>query len=161
VDVDDDAAWARVYVIPFPISHLGHEDKRRKLRLARSSNLQGILRWAVEGAGKWYATEQGLQAPETVKSSTQAQRGTQDFVQQFLDEMTEDKPNVYTNSGVLWSFYEDWCKDNGVPAKYQNQFSQALNRKGYAITRARVNGTLRRVIKGLQIIDKSVTRDAP
>jgi putative DNA primase/helicase len=48
-DPDDDALWGRVQVLTFPRSHLGEEDLELKQRLRTPGNLQGVLRWAVEG----------------------------------------------------------------------------------------------------------------
>ncbi len=48
-DPDDDALWGRMQVLTFPRSHLGEEDTELKQRLRRPGNLQGVLRWAVEG----------------------------------------------------------------------------------------------------------------
>lgn len=157
VDVDDDAAWARVQVIEFPVSHLGNEDKALKARLAEPANLRGLLAWIVAGARKWYSLPEGLKPPESVKRKTQAQRSAQDFVQQFIDELCEADPESWTHSGALHQAYKSWCESNGVAPKMQNLFSQALAGKGYALTRKRQDGKLFRAIIGLKL---SVTRDA-
>lgn len=150
VDVDDSAAWARVRVIEFPNSYLGREDKALKQRLSEPASLRGVLRWAVEGACLWYAAGgSGLPHPEKIKRDTQTQRAKQDFIQQFLDERTKPNPEGYIHSGALWEIYKAWCDSNGVPAKLQNQFSQALETKGFHLSRKRIDGALKRVIMGL------------
>lgn len=157
VDVDDDAAWSRVKVIEFPISRVGHEDKRLKRDLAKEENLRGVLRWAVEGAREWYQADNGLQFPETVTKATAAQRESQDFIRQYLIESTQDDLGAWIHTGALWESYKAWCDSNGVPAKYQNQFSQALKAKGYEFDRKRnVEKKLIRVVKGLKM---NVTHD--
>lgn len=158
VDVDDEAAWARVQVIEFPNSYLGHEDKRLKARLATPDNLRGLLRWIVEGAMKWYTLEGGLRPPQSIVKKTRTQRAEQDFIQQFLDELIDNDPEGWIHSGELHKIYRQWCDDNGVPPKMQNQFSQALVHKGYILARRRSDGKLIRVIHGLAV-KQSVTRD--
>lgn len=158
VDVDDDAAWGRVRVVEFPHSHLGKEDKTLKARLTQPENLRGVLRWAVEGAMKWYRLPKGLNTPQAVQKATQAQRNTQDFIQQYLDECCEKDATAWIHSGALWENYRTWCEANGVPPKYQNAFSQAIVSKGFSLTRIREasDGKVKRVITGL----KFATRDA-
>ena len=60
-DVDDDALWYRVKVLEFPNGHAGQEDKTLKPRMKAADTLRGVLRWAVEGAKRWYAAPTGLE----------------------------------------------------------------------------------------------------
>jgi putative DNA primase/helicase len=133
VDVDDDAAWYRVRVIEFPTSHAGREDKTLKRRLSDPDNLAGVLAWAVEGARRWYAAEStnGLPYPDKIKRSTAAHREELDFIGRFIAECCKDAPASFIRNSTLYPAYETWCHDNGVTAKKQRAFSQALKNKGY------------------------------
>jgi len=134
-DPDDEAVWYRVRVIPFPNSYVGKEDKALKAHLQKPENLRGVLRWAVEGARKWYALDrhQGIQTPEIVQDATDKAQNGVDFVQQWLTECTEktDNDEDQQTNQVLYINYERWCKNSGVTPKHQTGLTQALKAKGY------------------------------
>jgi len=78
-DPDDRAIWSRPFVINFPKSHEGSEDTTLKSRLREPENLEGILRWVIDGAMKWY--QQGkLIAPDEIVKSTKEHKDSQDTV---------------------------------------------------------------------------------
>jgi len=137
LDPDDDAAWGRVKVLKFPNSHLGSEDLSIKKRLKSREYQTALLYWLADGAAIWYTT--GLPRPTDagdgarIATQTQAERDAQDYVLQFTEERltrTGDEADRLT-TGELHTAYESWCKANGVPTKYINQFTQALKAKGW------------------------------
>jgi putative DNA primase/helicase len=87
VDVDDDAAWARVRVVEFPNSHLGEEDIGLKRRMRQPENLRGVLAWLVQGARTFYeylARGQAIPTPSIVQAATREHREALDFVGQWI-----------------------------------------------------------------------------
>lgn len=132
-DPEDDALWGRVRVIEFPHSFLGMEDKSKKDRLKDPLVLQGVLWWAVQGAVKWYALgSRGLSTPETVAKTTQEHRDELDYVQQWLDECSNDLEDGWTPNEVVTASYGGWCKNNHVQyPKGPKALAQSLKAKGY------------------------------
>lgn len=130
-DVEDDAVWGRARVINFPISRLGHEDKMLKRRMKRPENLKAVLKWAVEGAMRWFDEE--LKTPDYVAEHTEAARSAVDFVQGWLDECTNTLPGEWTANSVLYLSYSNWCKANGVTPKQQRGLGNALKTKGFQV----------------------------
>ena len=150
-DPDDDAVWGRVRVVEFKHSYLGKEDKGLKQRMKSPKILSGVLAWAVAGAVEWFKFgKQGLPEPETSTNIKAKHRAALDNVQAWLDECC--KRGEFTGSSDLYSSYQNWCKDNGVTAKYQKGFTQALDRKGFATGRERIEAKQVRVIKGIEIL---------
>jgi len=146
-DADDDALWGRVQVFTFPRSHLGEEDTTLKARLREAANLQGVLRWAVEGAMRWYATGR-LEPPAVVLAATGRHRATQDYVSQWLGEcclLSEqgDDPNAFTSSAELMRSYQAWCESSAVrPLSTRDlgyalahRFGRQTGRQGHRATR--------------------------
>jgi putative DNA primase/helicase len=132
-DVDDDAAWYRVRVIPFPHSWAGREDKGLKRRLREPGNLRGVLAWLVQGAMAWYSRgNKGLQTPDSVKVATRKARQELDFVGQWLDECIEvtGRPEDFMVNAAIYASYETWAKNNGVTPKKKRSLTTALKRKG-------------------------------
>lgn len=155
VDVDDDAAWARVHVINFPNSHFGKEDKGLKTRLLSEQNLRGVLAWAIEGAKKWYASPNGLVAPMEVKTATQDHRSELDYIQMYLEDRCTIEPgnkDLYVASSALYSDYKFWCENEGHKPKYQRQFTISLTSKGFTTGKEYIGAKQARVIYGLKLL---------
>jgi putative DNA primase/helicase len=138
VDVDDDAAWARVRVLEFPNSHLGREDIGLKERMKRPDNLRGVLAWLVEGAKRFYACAgegKALPTPDIVIASTRDHREALDFVGQWMTERLE-RANGQTDAQACWQNYKAWCEANGVlNPKGIRAFKEALERRGVVFER--------------------------
>ena len=153
VDVDDDAAWYRLRVIPFPNSHAGKEDKSLKARLRSGPALAGVLAWAVEGARLWYGLgSRGLVTPEAIDKATRAQRDALDFVQSWLDEKCVMGPGLWVSNELLYQSYGAWCKNNGVTPKGQKTLAQSLQAKGLTTgAQKKVSGVNHRGVEGLDL----------
>jgi putative DNA primase/helicase len=129
-DPEDDALWYRVLVVEFPNSHAGHEDTTLKTRLKSPEVQQGILKWVVEGAIRWYASER-LHVPERVKLATQAHRDELDTVALWVDDEVREEEGEFTPFAMLYQSYKLWCENNGVEPKKSRELGQALKRRGY------------------------------
>lgn len=154
VDPSDDAAWGRVRVIEFPNSYLGREDKTLKARMHTLENLEGVLRWAAEGAKAWYASPTGLNHPADVSTATQKHRDLLDHVQQWIDEdcRIDLSLQAYTGSGVAYQAYKNWCINNGIVPLGQTRLTEQLQQKGMKAERKWVGTKYQRVIAGLELI---------
>lgn len=130
-DVDDGAAWGRLRVINFPNSHLGIENKLLKAEMAAPENLAGVLRWAVEGAVRWYASHTGLTTPGKVAAATEKAHDDADFVAAWIEECALREQGSWAPNHLIHQNYANWCKEAGVTAKGQRSLSQALAAKGY------------------------------
>lgn len=133
-DVDDDAFWYRIKVIPFPVSKAGHEDKTLKFRLKSPDGLVGILAWAVSGAIDWY--KNGLPEPTAVKEATNEARDKLDFVQAWINDETTPDPEARIPIATLRKSYEAWCHNNGVPAKNSARLGDSLRHKGFEVVKS-------------------------
>ena len=133
-DVDDDALWGRVKVVPFPNSRLGSEDKTLKMRLQSPEVLEGVLSFLVDGAALWYEYQgRGLITPDTVKQVTQQQRSAQDSVGQWLEECCEFKEGEWTENTKVRLSYDNWCESNGYEPKKAKGLAQSLVAHGYEV----------------------------
>jgi putative DNA primase/helicase len=159
VDVDDDAAWYRLRVIPFPNSHAGKEDKSLKARLRSGPALSGVLAWAVKGAKMWYALgSRGLVTPEAIDKATRAQRDALDFVQSWLDETCVMGPGLWVSNELLYQSYGAWCKANGVSPKGQKTLAQSLQAKGLTTgAQKKVSGVNHKGVEGLDLAIRQAT----
>lgn len=151
-DVDDDALWYRVKVLEFPVSHVGGEDKTLKPRMKSRENLVGVLRWAVDGAIKWYASPNGLTHPESVTISTQKHRDDLDYVGLWLTEETAPEPDGWVSNDMAYQSYKQWSIRSGVSAKQLRGFLRAMRGKNYQTDALKRSGErVHKGIKGIRI----------
>ena len=154
IDVDDDAAWYRLKVIPFPNSYAGREDKLLKQRLREPESLRGVLAWAVAGAREWFSSDDGLQTPDAVEQTTKHAREEMDFVAQWLTECVNSKEKAkldtarFVSNASLHGSYKAWCDENGVKPKSLRGLTQSLNAKGYRAGEAKWNQITEKTERG-------------
>lgn len=132
LDADDSAGWSRIVPFHFPIERRdsGLENPAIKRMFQTPEQQKGILRWAVEGAVKYYERG-GLYIPDALQSDKQRQRDKLDKVGSWLEENTARKAGYATCSASVISNYEQWCKHNAVEPKRAKSFTQAMERHGY------------------------------
>jgi phage/plasmid-associated DNA primase len=155
-DADDEAAWGRVQVFTFPNSHLGKEDTALKDRMKSPENLRGVLRWAVEGAMRWYALDR-LEEPESIKKATEAQRNAQDYVGQWIDDCCALDKASWAPYGALRQSYVAWCKANDVDARRTNDFVDTLIKRFNCVAK-RQAGTGTRGYQGIGVNARELPR---
>lgn len=136
MDADDTAGWARMQVIKFPNSYLGREDKMLKATMRSEEVLQGVLKWAVEGAMEWYKNpRKGLIAPTVVQEETKRARESLDWVSEWVREdiviTGGDEDRLPSNR--YRQRYKDWCDERGVKPKGPRSLNKSLRRQGYKV----------------------------
>ena len=158
-DPDDNALWGRVKVVEFPHSYYGKEDKTLKERLKSPEQLEGVLKWIVDGAANSY--KQGLHTPEAVTKSTQAQRDQLDTVGLWLEECCDTtNKNAKAPSTEVRKSYVQWCDENGHEAKKAKAFNDSLRLKGLEPNTSERHGAhVQKVVKGLRLEPTLLTQE--
>lgn len=153
-DVDDDAFWGRVKMIEFPNSHLGKEDKQLKERMKSAKNLEGVLRWIVEGAVEWFKSPHGLNTPIDVDNANKARRYELDYIQQWIDACCQLNPTAWTTNAAAYYSYKSWCEGTGIKPKQMESLSQVLAKKGFrtGVQRRVGNGQRAKGVEGFSIV---------
>ncbi len=132
-DVDDDALWSRLRVIPFPNSYVGREDRDLKARMKSPEMQRQILAWAADGARAWYRTlPRGLPTPPSIEEATQAARNEVDEVGHWLAEciVVTGAVDDFVPNAALHASYEAWRQQVGAPPRKMTWLTQALKAKG-------------------------------
>jgi putative DNA primase/helicase len=140
-DPGDDALWARLLVMTFPFSHIGDEDPYLRERLWQVENMEGFLRWILEGAILWQSEGLGT-PPGEVIADTQKYRDDQDYVKLWLN----DEPCIKDNKGEIerllfeeddWESaadltksFKQWCNESSIKMLSPKQFAFELRRLG-------------------------------
>lgn len=107
VDTQVNAVWSRVKQVRWRRQFADHEqDKTLEWKLLEEA--EGIVRWAVEGARKWYAD--GLREPASVREATLDYKEQSDPLAEFIDtwvvETGDSRDVVFTAD--LWQALLKW-----------------------------------------------------
>ncbi|MDD7048436.1 MAG: phage/plasmid primase, P4 family [Lachnospiraceae bacterium] len=127
------------------------QDKHLKERLAQPENISGIFNWCLQGVREY--REHGLNPPATVLHATSEYAGSQDKVQQYLDDTYEPSEGHNIPVSKAYRLYEAWCADNGLQAFGKQRFIEELKRKEvYKKTGTCDGRSVRNVLTGYQLI---------
>ena len=134
----DEGIWRRIKLIPFSVTF---SDSQRDKGLAQRLRAEraGILTWLVQGCLAWQ--RQGLAEPTVVSEETAQYRRDEDRIGQFLgDQCVSGDPSYRVTRRDLYDTYAEWCRDNGLYAKSQIQFSKEISERG-GFGKSKIMGT--------------------
>ena len=126
------AIWERVRLIP--CENVIPKDKRDpKLRQhLREIEAEGIARWLVEGAMRWYAEGLG-QTPDDVEEATDEYRKEMDIIGDFIYECCETEGSVTAKE--LYQAYATWAREQGRPVFGSRRFTAEMKEAGHPVTK--------------------------
>jgi putative DNA primase/helicase len=132
----DHAIWRRIRLIPFAVT-IPENERDPDLIDKLKEELQGILRWAIEGLNPWL--EKGLGLPEVVRAATEEYRTESDLIESFLEECCEVDHNSEISKKALYDGYVDWCKGSGEEkhSATKKEFGARLSEKGFTERRTK------------------------
>lgn len=133
INAHDDAAWARLVLIPFLIQFRGTEYQIQDLDDILMTELPGILNWAIEGCLAWQVD--GLQRPAKVSDALDAYRADSDALQIFLDDVCVVEAAATCASHELFTTYAEWAKTANEFAFNMRTFKQRLQERGFICQR--------------------------
>jgi putative DNA primase/helicase len=149
----DEAIWRRIRLVPF--DHTVPEDQvdpdlLEKLR----QELPGILAWAVKGCLRWQ--QDGLSAPEKVRSATEAYREEEDLVAAFIRDRCATGPGCEEPAGLLFKAFKGWCEEQGEKGMSATAFGRRLSERGFVVSK-RAHG--KRFRNGIRLMAGDVESD--
>lgn len=151
----DNGIWRRIHLIPFSQSFTSNPDRNLERKL--TSELAGILNWALEGLREW--GRQGLNPPEIVRKATQEYRMESDYLAQWLSERTITREDATTPAKDLYEDYCTWATENGYNTRAvrngdrpisMTAWGRRMTEKGFQ----RLPNTSRKVYIGIGLLAK-------
>jgi putative DNA primase/helicase len=131
----DEAIRRRFNLIPFTVT-IPTEERDPELALKLKTEWSGILAWMIEGCLVWQC--EGLAAPASVTSATDAYLEAEDAVGTWFKERCEEESGAVERSSILFASWKDWAEKAGEPAGSQKKLSQKLEDRGFTITHDRL-----------------------
>jgi putative DNA primase/helicase len=126
----DYAIWRRVRLVPFDV--IIPEDERDPLLQEKiiTTELSGVLNWALEGCRMWQA--EGLGAPDEVKAATDAYREEQDVLGPFLDDCCERGERFSASASAIYAAFKRWAEAAGERPVSQRTLGEWLRERGFS-----------------------------
>lgn len=158
VATQDHGTWRRLLLEPWPVT-IPTEAIDTGLGDALRAEWGGILRWAIEGAMKWYRT--GLGIPIDVVAATEAYRTEEDVLGSFLRDLPLDTNGERSSS--LYIKYGEWCLQNGHRPMSATKLGKRLAERTDTRRESRRDGNYYlplRVVEGSRSFPKTPSRDA-
>lgn len=146
-EVDDEAFFRRILLVPFPDTvPRGERDPQLDEKL--QSELPGVLNWALEGLQR--LLKQGRFTADRTPAETQRTwERWGNSVARFKETCLEEAEGNALPKSDLYSAYVSYCEDEGIPKETQNKMTRALKQEGLEDGREYVDGDRQRVLYGL------------
>jgi putative DNA primase/helicase len=118
------AFWRRMRLIPFErvVSDDRKIDNLADVLVTEEGS--GILKWLIDGAGRYLGGDRDLTGPERVRIATTAYAETEDHTGRFFDECCSQGPEYRVEQASLYAAYRAWCENEGATAISSRAFAQ-------------------------------------
>ena len=144
----DDAIWRRVALVPFDVT-IPESERDPELKAKLTSELPGILAWAIRGYRAWRTERLGK--PAVLMMAVEDYRESEDMLGHFLLECTEKDSGMKVQASVLYGAYQAWSKRSGTRAANLTVFGEAMRSRG----EGSVDHRGRKFYEGRRIIEDS------
>lgn len=144
----DDAMRRRFNLVPF-LNKVEKAAQDQRLQEKLQGEGAGIMQWLVDGCLAWQRG--GLAAPAAVRTATEKYFTDQDLIGQWLAEYYVDDRGGLTANADLFKSWMLYAQAAGVEPGTQRQLTEALERRGYELTRTNALG---RCMRGLRLVGK-------
>ena len=124
INNSDHGIWRRIMAIPFNRTFTA-EEQDKELISKLSTELPGILNWAIEGCLAWQ--QQGLAPPAIIEDQIAEYRSSMDSISQFFQDECELGIEQSCSASQFYSAYRTWCLTVGKKPKTTTAFKKALD----------------------------------
>lgn len=126
----DPGTWRRLIVTPFRATISTQETRSNYGDTLVQQAGPAILSWAIQGAVDFARNGYRLQIPDAVEEVTEAYRGQEDWVGNFLAECCSLGQGAWVPSSELYQRYRHWAEDAGDYVRRLPDFNAALESRG-------------------------------
>jgi len=133
----------RLLCVPFPVHFKDLRENEQpslfvrqcqnNLKQKLKANPEGILKWLVNGAVKWYASQNlKMTAPQKVRAFSQKYFEEQDKVTAYIQHHCEVDPEFHVSTSVFLNALNEWLQhDENCPKFNSKRLASAMAHKGF------------------------------
>jgi len=125
----DYGIWRRVKLVPFN-TIIPEEERDKDLGKKLAKEKEGIFRWMVEGAIKWFQNK-GLPDPEFVKESVLEYKQDMDVIGDFINETCSKYQSALCLASDLFIAYKNYCENGMIKPLGKIDFYRKVEEKGF------------------------------
>ncbi|MBK9984492.1 MAG: hypothetical protein IPP15_19345 [Saprospiraceae bacterium] len=126
-----DAFYRRFMIIPFDVTI--PEEKQDKLLHVKiiSTELSGVFNWILDGLNR-VLSQHGFSACDAAKQALEEYKLESNSIRQFLaEEGYISSPDQYITLRDLYTYYKNFCWQDGMQAFKKMNFSKQLKALGF------------------------------
>lgn len=127
----DPGTWRRLVVVPFRATIPTQETRSNYGDTLVQQAGPSILSWAIEGAVNFAHNGYRLQMPDVVEEVTEAYRGQEDWLSNFIAECCILNADARVRAGELYQEYRAWAQRNGDYVRRLPDFNTAMEAAGF------------------------------
>jgi putative DNA primase/helicase len=127
----DPGTWRRLIVVPFRATISTQKTRSNYGDTLVQQAGPSILAWAIEGAVNFAHNGYQLQMPDVVEEVTEAYRGQEDWLSNFITECCILNPDARARAGELYQEYRAWAQRNGDYVRRLPDFNTAMEAAGF------------------------------
>lgn len=127
----DPGTWRRLIVVPFRATIPTQETRSNYGDTLVQQAGPSILSWAIEGAVNFAHNGYRLQMPDVVEEVTEAYRGQEDWLSNFIAECCILNADARVRAGELYQEYRAWAQRNGDYVRRLPDFNTAMEAAGF------------------------------
>ena len=127
----DPGTWRRLIVVPFraTIPTQGSRSNYGDILVKEAG--PSILSWAIEGAVNFARNGYQLQTPDVVEEVTEAYRGQEDWISNFVSECCAVDATARISASELYQAYRAWAERSGDFIRRLPDFNAAMEAAGF------------------------------
>lgn len=127
----DPGTWRRLIVTPFRATIPTQETRSNYGDTLVQQAGPSILSWAIQGAVDFARNGYRLQIPDVVEEVTEAYRGQEDWLSNFLSECCTSDADGRTGAAELYQAYRAWAERSGDYVRRLPDFNTAMEAAGF------------------------------
>lgn len=127
----DPGTWRRLIVVPFRATIPTQETRSNYGDTLVQQAGPSILSWAIEGAVNFAHNGYRLQMPDVVEEVTEAYRGQEDWLSNFIIECCTRGADRRTGAAELYQEYRAWAQRSGDYVRRLPDFNTAMEAAGF------------------------------
>ncbi|MGA9883933.1 MAG: phage/plasmid primase, P4 family [Candidatus Acidiferrales bacterium] len=125
----DWGTWRRVVKVPWDWDFKTDPEKDPEFAENIRGEYPGILNWALEGLGKFLASDKKLPHCARIMDATAQYKTDMDIIGRFITENVEFKIDRSVGGTAIYQRYVGWCKGNGNYPLQSRRFYAELKKR--------------------------------
>ena len=128
VPAGEKAMWKRIWAVHCDVTIPKREQIQDYADVLVRDHGPGILRWAAEGAQRFYARGKRLPLqPKPIREYAARWRDRDDVVKRWISERTEPDPSLKVSFRDTFVNFRDWCEESGESEALRDYTSQRFH----------------------------------